>query len=677
MSERDIEREIEDFARQIQEEGLLDGLDLDNIDLSRDDDLSRRITEAYRRRQRGRHTDTGRRENGETSQSATGQSRNSEEGMVESRLQIPQGNSHARRPDTSTSRPSTAASQSESQNREPPSAPANLEVGGETRRARRRTASDGRSATEPIHPVSDSGIRPAARSQTDLSLPSELPDTSLLRPNTSEVRSSSVPTAPAPSELPGSTTANNASFANRVAQPAPGNTTDSNRETSTRPNPSELAIVHSAATSPMSSAGQGGHKRGTSLLYPEPSISCASCSKPHIEYEIHYNCSICAGGQWSMCRDCYRDGKGCQYWFGFGHGGWNKWRNLRQKRGDDSLPQPHVLIPSRYLPPPSAPGGADGRKTLTTADPKLRLETGTFCASCQAWTNDCYWRCDICNHGEWGFCNNCVNQGKSCTHMLLPLSHDVPQPHSRSPGRPRAAQVVTGSNTQSISPFRPLSFATTCDTCRNTIAASDVRYHCYSCTSTLVENASTGDYDICSSCYGGLVSNGKISAENGHSGWRRCLKGHRMAVIGFADGKVGRWRYIERDLAGGRKLRSEPAAGDGQQHPSLQKWSWKRDAQRCERLVTHDVAATAPQTLNSVTYTTEFPPDGGLGLTAFAKWAWYPKPEADDELLFPRGAEIREIEDVNGDWYFGVYMGEKGLFPSGYVRIERESTSIE
>ncbi|KOS18050.1 E3 ubiquitin-protein ligase CHFR [Escovopsis weberi] len=33
MSDREIEREIEDFARQIQEEGLLDGLDLDNIDL--------------------------------------------------------------------------------------------------------------------------------------------------------------------------------------------------------------------------------------------------------------------------------------------------------------------------------------------------------------------------------------------------------------------------------------------------------------------------------------------------------------------------------------------------------------------------------------------------------------------------------------------------------------------
>lgn len=149
-----------------------------------------------------------------------------------------------------------------------------------------------------------------------------------------------------------------------------------------------------------------------------------------------------------------------------------------------------------------------------------------------------------------------------------------------------------------------------------------------------------------------------------------------MAMIGFANGEVGWWRYIERDVVGGRKLRTEAVGGEGQQSPSVQKWTWKRDTQKNERLVTHDVAASAPQTLNNVTYTQEFPPDGGLGLRALAKWAWYPKSDADDELLFPRGAEIREIEDVNGDWFFGVYMGEKGLFPSGYVRLQRESGSV-
>jgi hypothetical protein len=57
-------------------------------------------------------------------------------------------------------------------------------------------------------------------------------------------------------------------------------------------------------------------------------------------------------------------------------------------------------------------------------------------------------------------------------------------------------------------------------------------------------------------------------------------------------------------------------------------------------------------------------------MRALASWSWYPKEgEGDNELLFPRGAEIRECFDVNGDWFFGVYMGAKGLFPAPYVRV--------
>lgn len=676
LSERDIEREIEDFARQIQEEGLLDGLDLDNIDLTRDDELSRRITEAYRRRQRGRATSNPTRRDSPTTRNEANASSRNGDSRLEARPRPLETNSPSRSREGSSSRPATGSSNTEDRDRRPPTS---LEVREGQTRPRRRTASSGRAATIPTVPT-EPPVRPAARSQTDLSLQTERTASSTLRPNTSEVRSSSVPSAPA--ELPGSAAVPGSSFANRLARPPTANTNESPRtsadrprdSSATRPNRTELAIVHSAATSPAATSPvQSGHQRSMSQLYPEPSITCVRCNKTHIEYEIHYNCSICAGGHWTMCSDCYRSGKGCQYWFGFGHGGWNKWRRRRQQRGDDSLAPPHILTANRYQPPPSTPGGADGRKTLTMDDPQLRFETGTFCAKCHVWTNDCYWRCDICNDGEWGYCNNCVNQGRSCTHPLLPLSHEVSVPHSRSPGRPSAARIVTDNPNRSISPFKPLSFATTCDICRTTITPSDIRYHCYSCTSSLVDNAAPGDYDICSPCYGGLVNSVKISAENGHSGWRRCLKGHRMVVIGFAPGEVGHWRYIERDLVGGRKLRIEPLAEENQPSPSCQKWSWKQDEQKLERLVTQDVSATAPASHDSVTYTALFPPDGGVGLRVFAKWAWYPKEEADDELLFPRGAEIREAEDVNGDWYFGVYMGAKGLFPSGYVKRDGDT----
>jgi hypothetical protein len=60
-------------------------------------------------------------------------------------------------------------------------------------------------------------------------------------------------------------------------------------------------------------------------------------------------------------------------------------------------------------------------------------------------------------------------------------------------------------------------------------------------------------------------------------------------------------------------------------------------------------------------------------MTALAEWGWFPKEGADDELLFPRGAEIRECKDVNGDWWHGTYMGTQGLFPSPYVKILERS----
>ena len=43
--------------------------------------------------------------------------------------------------------------------------------------------------------------------------------------------------------------------------------------------------------------------------------------------------------------------------------------------------------------------------------------------------------------------------------------------------------------------------------------------------------------------------------------------------------------------------------------------------------------------------------------------------EGEGELAFPRGAEVRECVDVNTDWFFGAYMGKKGLFPAPYVRV--------
>jgi hypothetical protein len=224
---------------------------------------------------------------------------------------------------------------------------------------------------------------------------------------------------------------------------------------------------------------------------------------------------------------------------------------------------------------------------------------------------------------------------------------------------PRAAKrpgnAVVGE--QAIGPFRVLVFTARCGVCKRGIMPEEERFHCFAC-----------EWEACRACYKGLEREARISAENGEGGWRRCLSGHRMAIVGFVAGKDGvlRRRVLE-DWVGGRKLGFEKHDA----LPGLQVCYWFEDGRRMERLVTLDVAATAMDPDADVgvrsRWTNGFPPDGGSGMRALAKWAWYPAAGAEDELLFPKGAEVREIEDVNGEWFHGVYMGAKGLFPAPYV----------
>lgn len=143
-----------------------------------------------------------------------------------------------------------------------------------------------------------------------------------------------------------------------------------------------------------------------------------------------------------------------------------------------------------------------------------------------------------------------------------------------------------------------------------------------------------------------------------------------MAIVGFAEGAPGQQRRrVFQGLVGGRSLRisedTAAAAAGEEEKPRLQKWSWKgAGGATVERLVAVDPAATAPPA-----ETDEFPTSGGAGMRGVARWSWYPQAESTDELLFPKGAEVQEIEDVNGDWWFGYYMGGEGLFPAPYVRV--------
>ena len=341
---------------------------------------------------------------------------------------------------------------------------------------------------------------------------------------------------------------------------------------------------------------------------------------------------------------------------------------------------------------------------LTTENPATRLQSGAFCSICSTFANDCFWKCDYCNEGEWGYCNGCVNKGKCCTHPLLPVAHTSALQKSQD-ARARTKQHVDASIFAPItspgllqgfhqssdllltgpSQYRPLTFSTNCDICKYPVQPSQTRFHCYECTA--------GDYDICTTCYSKLLATGMVSRENGDKGWRRCLNGHRMVLVGFEDSAVGQRRVIVRDLVGGHALRDEigEASAAGTTNGM---WSWPDGSSRQTRLVSKRVSAsgaagngngngngngTSNPSLNHeagniplplpLPLLQRYPPDGGVGMRVLAVYSYWPQEGVTDELAFPKGAEIREVEDINGDWFWGCYAGAIKLFPGNYVRV--------
>ena len=182
---------------------------------------------------------------------------------------------------------------------------------------------------------------------------------------------------------------------------------------------------------------------------------------------------------------------------------------------------------------------------------------------------------------------------------------------------------------------------------------------------------------MCTPCYFNLVKLGKIKREDGPTGWRKCPSGHRMVVVEFDESPQleGRRRVVINDLVGGHKFTAEDiaaftaslsnpnAAGPSLIPSAVGKWSWREnnEGKRASRL--------RAMTLNA--QASKFPPNGGFGKRCLGLWSYYPEEGegGKGELLFPKGAELQEVEDINEEWYFGVYAGEKGLFPAQYARV--------
>lgn len=836
LGDIDIEREIEEFARQIQEEGLLDGLDLDNIDLDNNDELSKKIMEAYRRRHRERTRANARRNTAAASAASTTQSSYRPEPLATSRTRPPPD--HATRPASIRSGVSRSrepsASSNEERHRYPPSAgAAHLDVQGASRR-RRTTSSASRSSTVPVPSQAAEQQPPRVsthRSQTEVIRSSTTGSeaTQPIRPSAgviTETRSSSSPTVSS-NPLLTTTTANSSdmralSFNARAAeigvtQPSHAQTDGSSdsdtsgrrrRRTTTtsdrRPSAhqSELASAPSVPNFVSTSGPVSTHLTNTPPpaqpqlqassmpRYPEPVINCNGCGMEHIEYKLHFNCSICHNGDWNICLDCWRKRKGCLHWFGFGYAVWHRWNKAKASGHHPNLPPPHRLTAVRYLPPPQTATTKTSDNTsnprarsMTLSNPLDRLQSGTFCCRCSAFANECYWRCEFCNEGEWGFCNNCVNQEKACSHPLQALTYLPPSSspvttppaaadsnststpptsdstnkdgkHSRSsslalpPGIPPFSKPNLSA--PSTGAYRPLTFSPLCELCSTPIPPHEARFHCPSCPSKHTPQPRQGEYNLCQSCYQSLVPE-SVAEENGPAGWRRCpASGHRMTIVSFiTDDRTGvERRVVVKEIVGGHRLKVDsfllggirgmqiwswrdtstshteplPSPGSDTSHTSHSSGKEEKDGKEDEkenqkwlqRLVSLDVSHPAvpavppghhspdeqppldlsplslipssptlptaspatsrsppsPLGNGSGRFTTDlFPPSGGMGTKVTARFSWYrSSPEAKNELIFPKGAEISEVEVLNEEWSVGWYMGEVGLFPRGYVR---------
>ena len=613
IDSQDVQQEI---LHSIIADGLLEGVDIDNLTTEQEEELTERIADAYRRRQRRRERTRNheRREASNIRPSTAGaepttrhHARTISASAQQPRIRPPVSRPHLFEqtnldPASHHGRsPSSTSQRSNRSGSRPNAAPASRSatdlserpVTEETARARqRRMSNNARSFTDPSR---DENMRThisrvRASSGTNRSVQSEV-----FHRNSHPLE--------AVRRRGGS--ANNSSPSLPISGTA-AEGTPVNQQQSVRPATSTAAF----APEPISNA----------TLVPEPlhpshgnqsapSLACSRCEKLGIQHNLHYHCPWCRSGSFNLCLACYRAGQGCDHWFGFGYQAYERWRRLAPPEGwPNNYERPHTLVPRRWI---RAEG--DGA-------PGAQLQEGAFCEGCLNWANECYWYCYLCLSGAWGYCNSCVQQGRCCTHPLLPVAHlnSLRQRHQD----PAKAIVIQMPHHRPDS-YVALPIMTDCDICHRAISPRDTRFHCSQC--------SNGDYDVCTECYYSLVATGKISAANSPNSWRRCLQGHRMSVVGYQLMPEGaHQRVTVREVVGGRRHKDEnPPAG---------------------------VQPPPP------------PSDSSLGARCVALWSYFPAERVEDELPFPKNAEITEVEEVNADWSVGVYAGRVGLFPGNHVQ---------
>ncbi|KAL2440756.1 hypothetical protein ABEF95_005012 [Exophiala dermatitidis] len=698
------------LMQEILSEGLLDGINVEELTETEQDELSEIIAERYRQL----HPERVRRSVPAVARTDTvsNESRRSDDTQIEEADRRPRQS--ARSTQRQQTQPSPRSSRSVTiggTDGRPPSAfpqasaeQALLPPQEITHRRRpsdesgRRDVSNMRTArTARSSQPSGSRSTPAARSATDLS---DRPESFALaaerrNPRANASRSNTEPRAsPRASEVWQSAGRAGSSPPEAVSSATQSPTVDHDGPVMSSVN--TAPVPTSIPTSDLAPAGLEPlvpSSADVPTRFEEPWIECARCFRPGIQA-----------------------GRGCNHWYGFGHAALLKFEASQPRnRSSQAIELPHLLIGRRYLIPPSNDQPrSQGRNATVSGDPALRLQEGNFCDRCGAFANVCFWSCDFCNEGEWGFCNDCVNTNHCCNHPLLPVAHKPADLNSRNTtSRPGTAGIEGGAS-QTLSPFAatgrmpspaqsapssttsatgaypgavPLVITTHCDICSRTVLPEETRYHCPSHPTPSAEKPDQkGDFDICMTCYHRIVKTGQIKQDDGPDGWRLCPSGHRMIEVTFEqESHEGQRRVVLRDLVGGVKMTesdvlawklantqlSHPASSSPRPATGVMpefgglggQWVWREDPAGTRR-ATRSRNAIPPKP------TSRFPPDGGFGKVCRARWSYIPAEgeEGEGELMFPKHAEIKEVEEVNDEWWFGVYAGGMGVFPAAYVR---------
>ncbi|KAI1529013.1 hypothetical protein PtrCC142_002931 [Pyrenophora tritici-repentis] len=575
-SDLDADDVDEDLVRQVLEELVSEGVDLNQIGTAQEEEITERIAEAPLRSPLIRDDEAARRRGHGRSESGTSTPHSavgppiSRPGLIDAanrggraprQRSSSQGSSRSARRAERPTPVSITSSQNNSGNERP-------STSGNASSRRRQSDNQQRSRLDARQQFRNNVQLATASGPNSLGLGFNIPSSGSPTSSLATVGTSAVPpptsrrvTDPTRVTLPRQ---HSNSTPPMLSPPAfPRSTTD--------PSVHETRSRHSSASS-----------LSAPVLYTEPQIACQRCGKSDIQYELHYNCSRCDDGEYNICVRCYRLAKGCKHWFGFG---WTAWPRYEREAPEGGYPpnheHPHILIGHRYRRPmtPLTESTTPPHVLMSEDDPKQRVEAGAFCDMCKAFANACYWKCDYCNEGDWGYCNDCVNQGRHCTHPLVPVArktrttqsitdttpsapstprqdnHLAPPDHDTTattpPLTPKSASLMRGPGYFTIANtiFRPLTFTTVCNICRYPIPPSNTRYHCLKCNA--------GDYDICTGCYHKPVVASRIAKEDGMNGWRKCLRGHRMYIVGFEDRDGAQRRKVVRDLVGGYALKEE------------------------------------------------------------------------------------------------------------------------